>query len=170
MTAKKAQQNWTRKSVPRFEDNSPEDEELIIPGARPSKRARIDGPRPAAKSSNAEVISSLFSYNPKAAPAPEPPVEEVDVDVQPTNAPLNDELALFTTLGLSTTLAGHLTKVGIKKPTAIQRKAIQQLCTSDTDAFIQAETGSGKTLAYLLPLLQRITTLSKQIKDAGSGK
>ncbi|KAL8714491.1 MAG: hypothetical protein Q9225_006567, partial [Loekoesia sp. 1 TL-2023] len=34
------------------------------------------------------------------------------------------------------------------------------LLKDDSDAFIQAETGSGKTLAYLLPVLQRMMSLS----------
>ena len=179
-----------KKSIPRFEEVRSEDEELILPGDQPNKRARIadngavrpssrksfpssggrvDGThRSLPKSMNGEVISSLFTYNPTSTAAQ--PVEQTtdDTNIEPSNAPLEDDLATFTNLGLSSTLAAHLLKkLEIKAPTAIQRKALQHLCAENTDAFIQAETGSGKTLAYLLPVVQRIMQLSKQIKDSG---
>lgn len=179
--------NTTR--LPDFRGANEGDEELIVPGAQhAAKRARTDGgigrgnssggtggPRNGAvpKSSNGEVISSLWSYNPEGSTPktePEPEQEEDETTIQPSNAPLTDELANFTSLGLSSQLAAHLLKkMEIKAPTAIQRKAVQQLCGADTDAFIQAETGSGKTLAYLLPIVQRISNLSKQMKAEGEG-
>lgn len=112
-----------------------------------------------------EVISSLFSYNPKPASAPEQhdgkPLD--DVPAEPSNAPLVNGADTFASLGLANTLANHLvTKLELKKPTAIQKSAIGQLLKEDSDAFIQSETGSGKTLAYLLPLLQRLLSLRAQ--------
>ncbi|KAK4494381.1 hypothetical protein PRZ48_014679 [Zasmidium cellare] len=138
--------------------------------ARPVKRARTGdtGAANTAFSNNGDFVSSLFTYNPTSkAPIESTPTEEVNIE--PSNAPLaDDETAKFTTLGLSPTLAGHLLKkLDIKAPTGIQRKAITQLCKDDTDAFIQAQTGSGKTLAYLLPIVERIATISRQMKDAG---
>ena len=182
-------QDRAKNSIPRFEEVQSEDEELVLPGSRPSKRAKIgehgevkptrqrhaqrsDG-KPAGpqkslpKSSNGEFISSLFTYNPKSTAAQLEVQAEDETPVEPSNAPLHDELATFTNIGLSPMLASHLlNKLEIKDPTAIQRKAVRLLCTADTDAFIQAETGSGKTLAYLLPIVQRIAHLSKQMKDA----
>ncbi|KAF7513020.1 hypothetical protein GJ744_011286 [Endocarpon pusillum] len=113
-------------------------------------------------SQSREVISSLFSYNPKSATAPEQPLELTnDTPAQPSNAPLVDGADTFTSLGLSTVLANHLiTKMQLKKPTAIQKSSVIQLLQEDSDAFIQSETGSGKTLAYLLPLVQRMMSLS----------
>lgn len=109
-----------------------------------------------------EVISSLFSYNPKSATALEQPSKpNTDIPAQPSNAPLVDGADTFTSLGLSTVLANHLiTKLQLKKPTAIQKSSVTQLLQEDSDAFIQSETGSGKTLAYLLPLVQRMMSLS----------
>lgn len=163
-------------------------EEYIRADGQPSKRPRTDrhddgfkpartAPRPGGrapseretlpKSTTGEVISSLFTYNP-AAKAPRPAAVEDDTPVEPSNAPLTDELATFTNLGLSTRLAGHLlNKLEIKTPTAIQRKSLQQLCNTDQDAFIQAETGSGKTLSYLLPIVHRISEISRQMKAEG---
>ena len=187
---KKAPVNGSRKAIPRFEEVRSEDEELILPGSQPRKRARTgengefrstaissaqrSGSRqerpshPLPNSANKEVISSLFTYNPKSTQSQVETLAEDETPVEPSNAPLQDELATFTNLGLSSTLASHLLKkLEIKTPTAIQRKAIQQLCSRSSDAFIQAETGSGKTLAYLLPIVERITHLSKQMKDAG---
>ncbi|KAI1615069.1 ATP dependent RNA helicase [Exophiala viscosa] len=111
-----------------------------------------------------EVISSLFSYNPKPVTANEDQKKE-DADEKaaaPTNAPLPDGIDTFTSLGLSPTLAAHLlTKMNLKNPTAIQKSAVSQLLKEDSDAFIQSETGSGKTLAYLLPVVQRIFTMAE---------
>jgi len=178
----KAQERATTlgKTIPQYGEVQSEEEELIIPGGPPAKRARFSEgeSRPAVRSTGqrhrgdvlpktttGEVISSLFTYNPTSAAAPQEPVQD-ETPVEPSNAPL--ELATFTNLGLSSTLASHLlNKLNIKAPTAIQRKAIQQLCSANTDAFVQAETGSGKTLAYLLPIVQRISQLSKQMKEAG---
>ena len=136
----------------------------------PTKRIKQSTTAPASKSFSGDVISSLFTYNPTSTvakePAPTEPVE--DGDVAPSNAPLDDELNTFTSLGLSAPLASHLLrKMEIKAPTAIQRQAITQLCREDTDAFIQAQTGSGKTLAYLLPIVERITAISKKMKANG---
>jgi ATP-dependent RNA helicase DDX31/DBP7 len=177
----KAQQRLTGKTIPNYGEVQSEEEELIRPDTQPNKRRRTGDKgefRPASKphrgdelpkTNTGEVISSLFTYNAESVSKPEPENQvEDDTPVEPSNAPLNDELATFTTLGLSSTLAGHLLKkMDIKAPTAIQRKAVQQLCSAHTDAFIQAQTGSGKTLAYLLPIVQRISDLSKQMKAAG---
>ncbi|KAL5338614.1 P-loop containing nucleoside triphosphate hydrolase protein [Aspergillus crustosus] len=160
---------------------------IQVPGDRPAKRQRVEGgyngrgngegqgqgqqqgkgPR-APKKVNGQVVSSLFSKNPRPQNAPEAKKageEEVE-DAKPTNAPLIDGLDTFTNLGLSPTLAAHLlTKLELKAPTAIQRASMQQLLKEESDAFIQAETGSGKTLAYLLPLVQRIMDLSRAKKE-----
>ncbi|KXT01778.1 hypothetical protein AC578_2013 [Pseudocercospora eumusae] len=134
---------------------------------RPAKRARI-GHDVLPKSTNGEVISSLFSFN-KTSAATEPVDKVDDTPVEPTNAPLkHDETAKFTSLGLSESLANHLLeKLEIKAPTAIQQKAVKQLCENDTDAFLQAQTGSGKTLAYLLPIVERVSAISKKMKASG---
>ncbi len=116
-----------------------------------------------------QVISSLFSYNPKPTVAAVE-IEDNTTQIQPSNAPLIDGLENFTDLGLSPTLATHLlTKLDLKAPTAIQKAAIKQLIKEDSDAFIQAETGSGKTLAYLLPIVQRIMHLSGRTNDQSHG-
>jgi ATP-dependent RNA helicase DDX31/DBP7 len=184
----KAEERATGKT-PDYGNTRGEKEELIRPDGKPSKRPRTDdndggfkpartGPRPGGrapsereilpKSTTGEVISSLFTYNPAAKATRPDPIPEDQAPVEPSNAPLTDELATFTNLGLSTTLASHLmNKLGLKAPTAIQRKALQQLCSTDNDAFIQAETGSGKTLSYLLPIVQRISDISKQMKAEG---
>ncbi|TKA33529.1 hypothetical protein B0A50_00364 [Salinomyces thailandicus] len=183
----KAQERATGRALQPFGDVQSEDEELVLPGSQPAKRVKTGEhgefkPRPERgptgphrgdnlpKSTTGEVISSLFTYNPSSA-AKVPPGERIAEDetpIEPSNAPLNHELASFTTLGLSSSLASHLLrKLEIKAPTAIQRKAVSQLCGKDTDAFIQAQTGSGKTLAYLLPIVQRITDISRKMKDEG---
>ncbi|KAL2831883.1 P-loop containing nucleoside triphosphate hydrolase protein [Aspergillus pseudoustus] len=154
---------------------------IEVSGDRPAKRARVDngegggfqgrqqgsgrGPK---KLGNGQVVSSLFSKNPRPRKAVEDGDrngEEIE-DAKPTNAPLIDGLDTFTNLGLSATLGAHLlTKLELKAPTAIQKASISQLLKEESDAFIQAETGSGKTLAYLLPLVQRIMDLSKAKKE-----
>lgn len=156
-------------------------------GSRPVKRQKLDpgskpasswhGPeangnkargRPSApgRGKPAEVVSSLFSYNPAPRVATGEEAVEEQAPAEASNAPLIDGLDTFTSLGLSPTIAAHLlTKLELKAPTAIQKAVITQLLKEDSDAFIQAETGSGKTLAYLLPIVQRIIALSE--KNAG---
>jgi ATP-dependent RNA helicase DDX31/DBP7 len=161
-----------------------EEEEYIGPST--VKRQRVDGEFKPASNGNAtpsnakgrsnghdapktqpkQVISSLFTYNPKSTTKELPQPEPVDeTPVEPSNAPLSSDLDTFTSLGLSTTLASHLlTKMDMRAPTAIQKKTITQLLKEDSDALIQAETGSGKTLAYLLPIVQKIMELSSSMK------
>ncbi|WPH04422.1 Hypothetical protein R9X50_00731300 [Acrodontium crateriforme] len=170
------------RSLPQFKEMRSKDEELILPGERPNKRPRTSeggrGTKPVRTEprdhrlpksiTKGEYISSLFTYNQESSTKHEEFTVDDSVSAEPSNAPLNDELATFTKLGLSSTLASHLlNKMEIKAPTAIQRKSVEQLCATDSDAFIQAETGSGKTLAYLLPVVQRISQISKQMKEEG---
>ncbi|RDL30776.1 Uncharacterized protein BP5553_10121 [Venustampulla echinocandica] len=111
-----------------------------------------------------QVISSLFTFNPSSKTTFEEPEEAVE-PAKPSNAPLTEEMATFTSMGLSVRLAAHLsTKLEMKAPTAIQKAAVTQMIKDDSDVFIQAETGSGKTLAYLLPIVDRILAMSS--KDA----
>ena len=162
-----------------------------FPDSQPAKRRRENGYVPAlstgpasnqrrneqrhAPSGPREVISSLFTYNPKPSTATEESqANGDDKPAVPSNAPLVDGIDTFTSLGLSSTVAAHLlTKMKLKTPTAIQKAAISQMLNDTSDAFIQSETGSGKTLAYLLPVVQRIMTLSEQIQTelspAGAG-
>jgi ATP-dependent RNA helicase DDX31/DBP7 len=115
---------------------------------------------PAAKP--AQIVSSLFSFNPQSKTTFEEQTEDAE-PIKPSNAPLTEEMANFTALGVSRRLAAHLsTKLEMKAPTAIQKAAIPQMISDDSDAFIQAETGSGKTLAYLLPIVERIMAMSSK--------
>lgn len=160
----------------RFEQkvNGSDKREEEFQDLRPTKRRRETGPDLEAgkiarhpTSGPREVISSLFSYNPKPSAAAEDAKGETGEEepTVPSNAPLVDGIDTFTSLGLSPTVAAHLlTKMNLKNPTAIQKAAISQMLKDDSDAFIQSETGSGKTLAYLLPLVQRIMTLSEKRK------
>ena len=152
--------DWDDSLMESFADDLPQD-------GRTSGRSR-DAP---SASKPGQVVSSLFSFNPAAKTKFEDVTEEAE-PVKPSNAPLNDEMATFTNLGLSTRLAAHLsTKMELKAPTGIQKAAIPPMITEDNDAFIQAETGSGKTLAYLLPIVERILAMSdgdtKVHRDSG---
>ncbi|KAF2829444.1 ATP-dependent RNA helicase-like protein dbp7 [Ophiobolus disseminans] len=168
--------------------------EVAESGERPVKRARVSGDfrpnhsektdassfrpqinpgatkkpeeRQPAQKGGKQVVSSLFTYNPSSTTKPQAPERrQDDAPIEPSNAPLSDELDTFTSLGISTILASHLlNKMELKAPTAIQKAAITQLVKDDSDAFIQAETGSGKTLAYLLPIVQRLMEISANMK------
>ncbi|TKA70971.1 hypothetical protein B0A49_07293 [Cryomyces minteri] len=168
------------REFPRYQD---EEADGVSLSSRPAKRQRVgEDFRPSSLATGRtngtrndqsrekpkQVISSLFTYNPTSV-APKVEVEAQDETLMvPSNAPLTSELDTFTSLGLSTTLASHLlNKLNIKAPTAIQKEAVTQLIKEDSDAFIQAETGSGKTLAYLLPIVQRIMTISLAMKEHG---
>ncbi|KAL8872766.1 MAG: hypothetical protein Q9174_001657 [Haloplaca sp. 1 TL-2023] len=138
---------------------------------RPSKRQKLDTPHnhnahQRSNTSSKDVVSSLFSYNPQSTFEPQKPEPGDSVPTAPSNAPLPDGISKFTDLGLSPTISSHLlAKLFLTAPTAIQRSTITQLLKEDSDAFIQAETGSGKTLAYLLPIVQRIVSLSGMEMD-----
>lgn len=110
----------------------------------------------------AQIISSLFSYNPKI----ETPIDHrpSKAPAAPSNAPLTDSSS-FSGLGLNPLISAHLSsKMTIQKPTSIQRAALPiTLSTSPEvmarDIFIQSQTGSGKTLSFLLPILQDLLPL-----------
>lgn len=130
----------------------------------PSYASGANSSRPRNKEASAgkpdTIISSLFTFNPSSKKTFDEPVEEAE-PAKPSNAPLTAEMETFTNLGLSRRLAAHLsTKMDMKAPTAIQKAAVTQMLKDDSDAFIQAETGSGKTLAYLLPIVDRLISMS----------
>ena len=120
--------------------------------------------RPSALSRPTQIISSLFTYNPKVD-QPEPTRRSKTVG-KPSNAPLDS--STFEGLGLDPLLVQHLaTKMGIAKPTSIQRAALPVLLPehdppggSLRDVFIQSQTGSGKTFSFLLPIIQDLLPLS----------
>ncbi|KAH0588956.1 hypothetical protein H2248_004738 [Termitomyces sp. 'cryptogamus'] len=163
----KAKRVAKRKSRPEGKTLSQGVHEEIIP--RPQKRPRTEKePSTSTPTQNrparpTQVISSLFSYNPKI----EVPTQtsQSQPTAKPSNAPLDS--SSFTGLGLDPLLVSHLTtKMKITKPTSIQRSAIPALLTTPSDpssardVFIQAQTGSGKTLSFLLPIIQDLLPLS----------
>jgi ATP-dependent RNA helicase DDX31/DBP7 len=141
--------------------------------SRPSKRVRKEvqaytKPFPTKSQSQSipsrsnQIISSLFTYNPKIdAPIQQPSNPEPSL---PSNAPLDS--STFSGLGLNPLLISHLaSKMSIERPTAIQRAALPLLLsisptTQSRDVFLQSQTGSGKTLSYLLPIIQDLLPLS----------
>ncbi|KAG2079147.1 P-loop containing nucleoside triphosphate hydrolase protein [Suillus decipiens] len=144
--------------------------------SRPAKRIRPDKPLPATKVPSAadrptlpakpptQIISSLFSYNPKVE-APIPSAVQ-KAPSKPSNAPLTGS-ATFADLGLHPLLVAHLqSKMSITKPTSIQRAALPIFTNPSSkdmnarDIFIQSQTGSGKTMSFLLPIIQDLLPLS----------
>ncbi|KAJ6500109.1 P-loop containing nucleoside triphosphate hydrolase protein [Mycena vitilis] len=138
---------------------------------RPTKRPRIESSsektkpaQPTRPNRPTQVISSLFSYNPKI----EAPVNSFapKASTRPSNAPLTDSSG-FTGLGLDPLIAAHLVhKMNIDKPTSIQRAVLPAVFSTAfqeataRDVFIQSQTGSGKTLSFLLPIIQDLLPLS----------
>ncbi|KAG9103044.1 ATP-dependent RNA helicase dbp7 [Ceratobasidium sp. 370] len=124
---------------------------------------------PSSSRPRTQVISSLFSFNPTIAPVPQPEAGPSKPPGKPSNAPLTDS-STFEGLGLDPLITAHIqTKLGISKPTSVQRASLSTLlhpADSDSakshsrDAFIQSQTGSGKTLAFLLPIIQDLLPLS----------
>ncbi|KAG6872653.1 hypothetical protein C0995_007983 [Termitomyces sp. Mi166 len=163
----KAKRVAKRKSRSEEKISSQAVHEEIIP--RPQKRSRTEK-EPSATSLTqnrparpTQVISSLFSYNPKIENPTQP--SEPKPKTKPSNAPLDS--SSFTGLGLDLLLVTHLTtKMNIAKPTSIQRSAIPALLKTPSDSssvrdvFIQSQTGSGKTLSFLLPIIQDLLPLS----------
>lgn len=136
---------------------------------RPAKRIRNDKSLPPDRSAPppkppAQIISSLFSYNPKVEVPTPSVVRKAPLD--PSNAPLTGS-ATFADLGLHPLLVAHIqSKMGITKPTSIQRAALPIFTSPSSedmnarDVFIQSQTGSGKTMSFLLPIIQDLLPLS----------
>ncbi|WP_342432725.1 DEAD/DEAH box helicase [Neobacillus sp. FSL H8-0543] len=61
----------------------------------------------------------------------------------------------FISLGISELLVEKLNRVGVSKPTPIQKRAIPFLMEGK-DVIAQAQTGTGKTFAFILPILEKI--------------
>ncbi|KAF7315471.1 RNA helicase [Mycena indigotica] len=162
----KAKRVEKRKAKPQSSKQTSDD-------VRPAKRPRLSGESlPKTKPNDAveqtvvkrpptQIISSLFSYNPKIdSPVDSPAPKSFK---RPSNAPLNDSSS-FSGLGLDQLISSHLTnKMNITTPTAIQRAVIPAVTSSEStarDVFIQSQTGSGKTLSFLLPIIHDLLPLS----------
>ncbi|KAJ7680541.1 P-loop containing nucleoside triphosphate hydrolase protein [Mycena polygramma] len=148
--------------------NKPSDDSESRPTKRPRIESSSEKPKPAQPTTRpnrpTQVISSLFSYNPKI----EAPVNSSapKASTRPSNAPLTDSSG-FTGLGLDPLIAAHLVhKMNIDKPTSIQRAVLPAVFSTASqdatarDVFIQSQTGSGKTLSFLLPIIQDLLPLS----------
>ncbi|KAH9892537.1 DEAD-domain-containing protein [Cubamyces lactineus] len=145
------------------------DDSVSYADPRPAKRPRKSAPEehdqePAAAppSRPSQIISSLFTSNPKIEQTL--PRAAPHTNAKPSNAPLDS--STFSGLGLDPLIVAHLAnKMNIEKPTSIQRAVLPALLPTleDPDArdvFIQSQTGSGKTLSFLLPILQDLLPLS----------
>ncbi|KAK3729618.1 hypothetical protein QZH41_017670 [Actinostola sp. cb2023] len=64
-------------------------------------------------------------------------------------------MSSFQALGINEVLVNRLAKLGIKRPSEIQQKAITAVLEG-RNTIINAETGSGKTLCYLLPIVNEL--------------
>ncbi|KAI6032855.1 P-loop containing nucleoside triphosphate hydrolase protein [Pisolithus orientalis] len=143
------------------------EDEAVSP--RPLKRLHLDkqphpvvNPADGRSKPSTQIISSLFSHNPKIDIPPS--TAGPKAIYKPSNAPLTNASG-FAELGLHPLLVAHLEdKMGVLKPTSIQRAAIPAFTRSpdlaDRDLFIQSQTGSGKTLSFLLPIIHDLLPLS----------
>jgi ATP-dependent RNA helicase RhlE len=73
----------------------------------------------------------------------------------------------FTELPLSSALQKNLAHHGFSTPTAVQAQSIPQQLAGH-DVVITAQTGTGKTLAFLLPLLDRLSKLPKDVRGVSA--
>lgn len=69
----------------------------------------------------------------------------------------------FEKLGVSKELTDRLKRQGIVSPTPVQNQAIPPLMNGD-DLIAQAQTGTGKTFAFVLPILQKVDSASKDVQ------
>ena len=67
----------------------------------------------------------------------------------------------FQGLGIDDTLAASLNRMGIERPTAIQKAAIPVALTG-RDIAGRSATGTGKTMAFLLPLVAKIDATARE--------
>ena len=66
----------------------------------------------------------------------------------------------FINLNINVKLIDLLKKNGIISPTKVQKEVIPKIINKN-DLIVKSKTGSGKTLSFLLPILQRINSNSK---------
>ncbi len=71
-------------------------------------------------------------------------------------------MSTFNSLNISADIIAGLAVEKIVEPTGIQTEAIT-LALENKDIIAEAITGSGKTYAYLLPVIERIPTDSKEL-------
>ncbi|CAI2173454.1 7678_t:CDS:2 [Funneliformis geosporum] len=128
--------------------------------------------------SKTQIISSIFSYNPEIPKVTDDDDISTNVrsttDHKPSNGPINDTYS-FISMGLNSDLVENIkNKLGVEKPTNIQRRAIPVLMSSisnnerkeeNFDVVVQAETGSGKTLTYLFPIIHQLISITANIQD-----
>ena len=69
----------------------------------------------------------------------------------------------FHKLGIAPWLVEKLQEAGITEPTEVQRAAVPPILEGK-NVIVQSPTGTGKTLAYLLPLLTKINTATKDLE------
>ena len=75
----------------------------------------------------------------------------------------------FAKLGLNEQILKGVTLLGFTTPTPIQAAAIP-VVLEGKDVVASAQTGTGKTAAFILPVLQRIATISKDAAHKPHGK
>lgn len=66
----------------------------------------------------------------------------------------------FKNLNINSELIDLLKKNGIVSPTQVQKEVIPKIINKN-DLIVKSKTGSGKTLSFLLPILQRVNSNSK---------
>ncbi|KIK67238.1 hypothetical protein GYMLUDRAFT_37316 [Collybiopsis luxurians FD-317 M1] len=154
LKAKRGAKRKSQKSIPSEEprQKKPRLDPQSFTDEHPQTQSRV----------STQIISSLFSFNPKIDIPAHPAAPKAPL--APSNAPLTDSSS-FSGLGLNSLLSTHLSsKMGIQKPTSIQRAALSLTLSNSPeivarDIFIQSQTGSGKTLSFLLPIVQDLLPL-----------
>lgn len=73
-------------------------------------------------------------------------------------------MEVFENLGLSADMLRVLAKKGFEAATPIQSKCIPALLAGDRDIIAQAQTGTGKTAAFGIPILERISEKTRNVK------
>ena len=74
-----------------------------------------------------------------------------------------DEIKTFADLDLSPEVMDALKKMGVKRPTTIQQKAIP-LLMDNFSVIAKAPTGTGKTFAFGIPILEYLNLDSKFVQ------
>lgn len=74
-----------------------------------------------------------------------------------------DEIKTFAELDLSPEVMDALKKMGVKRPTTIQQKAIP-LMMDNISVIAKAPTGTGKTFAFGIPILEYLNMDSKLVQ------
>ncbi len=102
-----------------------------------------------------DVINKLQNFEETVVKKEESDIEPEELNEEQTKSEEQENLVLFSDLGLDEDVLRAIKDLGFETPSPIQERSIGPLLDGH-DILGQAQTGTGKTAAFGLPLLSRV--------------